>query len=110
MRATWISPDNCIMNQIVYFIVYVIVKTKSAYHSADIGSDYFLVLTYNEVRISKKLDVDKLQNSTTANNSRYNIGGAFEPLIGLETNNIEEVYSKFKNKYSDITGSWLLPR
>ena len=117
-RATWISPDNRTMNQIDYIIVQGKWKTKvknsRAYHSADIGSDHFLVLANIEVRISgkkqkratktpKRFDVDKLQNSATAEEFQIQIGGAFEPLIGLETNNIEEVYSQFKNVTNRVT-------
>ena len=49
------------------------------------------------MKTQKRLDVDKLQNPATAEEFQIRIGGAFEPLIGLETNNFEELYSQFKN-------------
>ena len=60
-------------------------KNSRAYHSAHIGSNHFLVLTNIEVRISgiKQKRAIKIPKRFDAEN----------PLIGLETNNIEEVYS-----------------
>ena len=50
-----------------------------------------------------RFDVDKLQNSTTAKEFKIQIGGTFEPLITLKINNIEDVFSQFKNLTNRVT-------
>ena len=55
------------------------------------------------MKTQNRLDVDKLQNPATAEEFQIRIGGAFEPLIRLATNNIEEVYSQFKNVTNRVT-------
>ena len=56
-RVTWISPDNLTMNQIDYILVRKKIKSKvknsRTYHSADKGSDHFLVLANLSIKDKK---------------------------------------------------------
>ena len=108
-RATWISPDYKTKNQIDYILIQDKWKNKvkncRSYHSADIGSDHFLLLANLKFEPSKpkkfkkaqkRYDVEKLTtNADLVRQFKIQVGGAFEPLLNLETDNIEEIYSKF---------------
>ena len=72
-RATWVSTNGDVMNQIDYVNIQKksknIVKSSRAYHSAEIGSDHFPVLANLELRtrkpkitktVPRRYDVDKL--------------------------------------------------
>ena len=112
----WISPDCQTLNQIDYIIIQNNWKNRinnsRAYHSADVGSDHFLLLAYFQFdtpkpkkipRAPKKYNVDKLHNQETTSQFRLEIENAFSPLLGLDTNNIEDLYSQFKNAPNNVT-------
>ena len=115
-RATWVSPDNKTLNQIDYIIIQEKWKSKlknsRAYHSADISSDHFLllanfVITHKKQKkiqkVPKRYDVDKLTGKDLAEKFCTQIGGAFAPLLQLETDDIEEIYTPFKETTNQIT-------
>ena len=116
-RATWVSPNGKTMNQIDYVIIQRksknIVKNSRAYHSAEIGSDHFPVLANLELRtrkpkmtkaVPRRYDVEKLiGDREQAKHLEVQLGGAFAPLIDMETDDIETLYSAFKTATNNIT-------
>ena len=116
-KATWISPNGLVMNQIDFIITQEKwksrIKNSRAYHSADIGSDHFLLLANINLvpktpkrskAVPRRFNVDKLvTDNGLAQTFEVKLGGAFEPLLALETDDIEVLYTKFKEVTNNIT-------
>ncbi len=116
-RATWLSPSGKNMNQIDFILIQNksknIVKNSRAYHSAEIGSDHFLVLANLELKtktprttkaVPRRYDVEKLSGSKElANSFEIQLGGAFAPLIDMETDDVETLYNAFKEATNSTT-------
>ena len=51
---------------------------------------------------SKKFNVEKLEDRNVSQELEHRIGGAFEPLLSLETT-MDDLYEQFKNETNMIT-------
>ena len=51
---------------------------------------------------SKKFNVEKLEDRNVSQELEHRIGGAFEPLLSLETT-MDDLYELFKNETNMIT-------
>ena len=54
-------------------------------------------------KIHKRYDVNKMADISPAQKFEIQIGGAFAPLVQLETEDIEEAYASFKETTCKIT-------
>ena len=113
--VTWRSPDNRTQNQIDFIIIQQscksIVKNCRVYNSADIDSDHSLLISTCVFMVkkikrskptSKKFNVEKLEDRNVSQELEHRIGGAFEPLLSLETT-MDDLYEQFKNETNMIT-------
>ena len=115
-KSTWTSPCGKYRNMIDFIITQQnhmtdILNCRS-YCSADIGSDHNLVLAkmswhprkVKRIRsLPKKFDVSRLKNHSIALEFQAKIGGAFEPLLGLEDTDLEGIWSSFRDTTNRIT-------
>ena len=113
--VTWTSPDGKSQNQIDFFLIKQSgksnIKNCRVYNSADIGSDHSLLLSTCSFELQKhkvvkkiprKFDIDRLQQREIAEEFQVKIGGAFAPLLDLETT-VDELYDSFKNAANKVT-------
>ena len=115
-HVTWISPDGKTKNQIDYIIcqqkVKSLFKNCRVFPSADVYSDHLLLAAVIEVKppkvkrlstIPKKYDLDKLRDKHTAEAFEQRLGGRFEPLLGLEDGDVDNIYDQFKTATNKTT-------
>ena len=116
-RFTWMSPDGKSKNQIDYIIIQEKLKSSlkncRSYQSADIGSDHSLVVANFMLKqkrrrtiksIPRRYDVEKLiTNHNLASEFKVQLGGTFEPLLNIECDDIEDLYSAFKEATNKTT-------
>ena len=93
------------------------IKNSRVFNSASIGSDHSLVLARFKIsikqkrkfypkRVPKKFYVERLlTDPELANEFRIKIGGRFEPLLNLDTDEIDtdELYDRFKGVLNTVT-------
>ena len=118
-RFTWIPPDRKTKSQIDFIITSQdnkkIIKNSHPYQSADVGSDYSLVMANVQLKRKfpkrsrmkgKQYDVGKLINDQKlAESFKMTIAGAFAPLMAFEDQEINQLYERFKIKNNGITES-----
>ncbi len=122
--VTWISPDGRTKNQIDFIAVSEKIKkcmkNCRVFNSAEIGSDHTLLMSicfFNAATKQKtkqnkhqnrmrKLDLERLTESTYQQKFQIQIGGSFEPLLNLETD-IDDLYSQFKTATNSTAGCQL---
>ena len=104
-------------NQIDYILVQKenlnLIKNCREYKSADIGSDYSLLMSKfnlpitgrNQIRKQvTRYDVDKLKDDNYTYIFKQNIGGRLETLLHMDPNtDVEELYNSFKNMTNYVT-------
>ena len=124
MLRSLVGSEMCIRdsrNQIDFIIVHKKpkpqIKDSRVFNSASIGSDHSLVLARFKIsikqkrkfypkRVPKKFYVERLlTDPELANEFRIKIGGRFEPLLNLDTDEIDtdELYDRFKGVLNTVT-------